>query len=271
MAAGATAWLLVCSDGAPRLAHAQTDQCAGVHCYADRQRVYNDTTVISVSGSIEYHEAEVADGISTIAVWLKQPNANKWLEFGLLRGDGEDPPCRDCEPYPSSTTLYSYCEGCGFLTQDRKWGNYGPATEYRTQFRIRRVAMGELDDTWVWELCPGGGCTNGSDSGWQEVRRELVPTGVSSQLSQLNAGGETSSDENVIGVSGILGLHRTLSGNCGGQGQPCDADWVSYQTAYHVLHGPPPDPRKYHSVWVPGSPTILQMFTTCHIDGNGCP
>jgi hypothetical protein len=245
--------------------------CLVNHCYATRERTYtgDHTGVYSVTGVIERPDpfVDTEGGFSAVPVWVSRPTSNAFLEIGILKGDGVHVPCVGCAPFPTTPTIYSYIGGAGVASSIR-WGNHG-SPGYRTMFRIKREKVVLVGDVWIWELCRSGDCDVGERRGWQEVRRTTITPTV---FPRIVAGGEVAlSSTNVMGVAGILDLrYDLLSGSdCGGLGQVACNDWfVPTDTRYEVLGGPPPTPQKYRSVYQSRS---IQVRTTCHVDGTGCP
>lgn len=233
------------------------------HCYAVRKEISpSDTEFSAISGDIERPDPQIPTPTgeqdwSALAVWLSNTAGTCWVETGIIKGADS--------PFGSTPVLYSYCQGCA-TNGSPEYEEIG-SPGYSNRFRMIKTASGVDTETWKWQLCPGGGCTHGSDTGWVDQR--TLDFLSSCQLRRAQAGGEAAgSSLTVMGVGGIRNLFRTQVGGCGGAGQPaCQAAWVPGQGQF-FLKTKVGSVERFGTFW---TNNILQVVSTCHIDGSGCP
>lgn len=262
------ALLSISNNQTAKFANANT-ACLG-HCHAIRSKKYSEgAVVVRLSGKVERPDPQISTdpagySFSTIATWLQTPdNGTYWLEMGIIKGDGITAPCGGCPPYPSTPSFYSYCEGC---TSGTGFGNHGAANG-TIQFRMKMSVSNVTYNTWLFQDCPNLNCSDSSDTGWVTRRTETISAAI--DLRRIKAGGEVlGSSTTAMGVAAILGLHRTLSSQCGGAGQPaCDDVWTPNNDTYEEWFKIGND-KVYRSNWIPGPPSILQVSSMCHVLNN---
>jgi len=210
--------------------------------------ISGDDAVGALRADIEYSDPHVKD----------EAGATSGIELGYAWEDSARSITIGYQTDASNNaTWYSRCIGCG-LTDDQKFGNYGPVTKYRTRvgLSLKQTTCPDLSSCW-YDIHY---YVDGTRVGLQSVLLSLPRTQPDSAV----AGGRVTpiDDETDMGVAGLLNITQMLN-------DWVDISaWVPTNTANLVDHWSGRYFTFYWTSGISGSESNLQVLSDCHFTSD---